>query len=93
MDQKQLMIFIQHIIENSSYAKTEASLRELSRILQQQLASEEMLQIVQTALHSVPELKEDVKKGYLTEQDLEDAHIRAKARREREEAARSYGRC
>ena len=93
MDQKQLMKFIQHIIENSSYAKAEASLRELSRILQQQLASEEMLQIVQTALHSVPELKGESKKGYLTEQNLEDAHIRAKARREREEAARSYGRC
>lgn len=93
MDQKQLMKFIQHIIENSSYAKAEASLGELQRILRQQLVSEELLHLIQIAWSSVPELKEDVNKGYLTEQDIEHAHIRAKARREREEAARSYGRC
>ena len=77
MDQKQLMKFIQHIIENSSYEKAKASLGELQRILRQQLASEELLQLIQIAWSSVPELKEDVKKGYLTEQDIEHAHIRA----------------
>ena len=93
MNKTQLMKFIQQIMEMGSSAKAQSSLNELKRILTQQLASEEVLHIIQIAVDCVPELKEESEKGYLTDQDLEHAQVRAKARREREEAARAYGRC
>ena len=65
----------------------------LHEILEMQRAPEELLDIARMAAMSIPEAKEELKKGYLTEEDLKTAQTRAMARIAREEAARHYGRC
>ena len=93
MSKAKLMKFIQQIIETGSMLKAGLALSELKNIMEQQNAEEELIQIVSMAIDSVPEAKKSLEKGYLTEEDLEIAHERAKARIAREEAARAHGRC
>lgn len=93
MNKKTLLEFIQRIYESSSITKARFSLGELKEILVQQQASQELITLVEKAITSVPEGKNDLVHGDLTEQSLEIAYTRAKARIAREEAARAYGRC
>lgn len=93
MNKRTLMKFIQHILENNSSYKAGFTLKELVKILEMQRAPEELLDIARLAAMSIPEAKEELKKGYLTEEDLKTAQTRAMARIAREEAARHYGRC
>lgn len=93
MNKKTLIKFIQHILETNSVYKAGFTLNELVKILEQQRAPDDLLQIAKKAAVSVPEAKKETEKGYLTEEDLEIAHTRAQARIAREEAARHYGRC
>ena len=93
MNKRTLMKFIQHILENNSSYKAGFTLKELVNILQTQRAPEELIEIAKKAQNSIPETKQELAKGYLTEEDIETAHTRALARIAREEAARAYGRC
>ena len=93
MNKKTLMKFIQYILETNSVFKAGFTLNELVKILEQQRAPDDLIQIARKAAASVPEAKKEIEKGYLTEADLEIAHTRALARIAREEAARQYGRC
>lgn len=93
MNKKVLLEFIQRILESCSERKAMHSLEELKNILERQQVSEDMILLVEKAKRSVPEAKAAAKEKPVSEQDIETAYTRAEARRQREAAARAYGRC
>ena len=88
-----LLRFLKRILEKGSPEKSEESLRQLRKILEDQNAAKEMISLVDSTLVSIPETKEAAKKDLFSEEELVIAFRRAADRRRREEELARQGRC
>ncbi len=93
MDKKTLLIFAKRIFNSSSEMKAKVALRQLQTLLKEQGESQSKIDLIEKMISSAPEMKEMAQKVILTEDDVNIAKRRADERRQREEAARHYGRC
>ena len=85
--------FMKRILEKGSPEKSEESLRQLRKILEDQKATKEMISLVDSTLVSIPEAKEVAKRDIFSEEELRIAFRRAADRRRREEEMARQGRC
>ena len=94
MNNNTLLLFLHKILTESSNEKAALSIGQLAEILEAQGANKQVIQNVRNALDAIPEASEIAKKQKaLTDRDLIIAAERAEARKQREQAMRSYGRC
>ena len=93
MTRDSLLHFMKRILEKGSPEKSEESLRQLKKILEDQKASKEMISLVNSTLISIPEAKEAARKDSFSEEELRIAFKRASDRRRREEELARQGRC
>jgi len=88
-----LLRFMKRILEKGSPEKSEESLRQLRKILEDQNAGKEMIGLVDSTLVSIPEAKDVARKNIFSEEELLIAFRRAADRRRREEEQTRQGRC
>jgi len=88
-----LLRFMKRILEKGSPEKSEESLRQLRKILEDQNAGKEMIGLVDSTLVSIPEAKDVARKNIFSEEELLIAFRRAADRRRREEEQARQGRC
>ena len=93
MTESSLLHFIKRILEKGSPEKSEESLRQLRKILEDQKAAKELISLVDSTLVSIPEAKEAAIKDRFSEEELRIAFQRAADRRRREEEMARRGRC
>ena len=93
MDTNTLLVFAKRIFGSCPPTKAEASIRQLKSLLDQQSISKETLELLDMMIESVPEMRETACRGELTRESVMIAARRAKERKNREQAARAYGRC
>ena len=88
-----LLRFMKRILAKGSAEKSEESLRQLRKILLDQKASKEMIELINNTLISIPEAKFVAEKNIFSEEELKIAFRRAAYRREREDEIDRQGRC
>lgn len=89
MTKDSLMLFLKRILESGSPAKSVAALYQLREILELQNADPEFINLVRTAIDSIPEAKQAAMKVSFSEEDLKAAARRANERKNREMHDRS----
>lgn len=93
LNKEGLLIFIQQIIQNCSDNKAKYALEQFKEILESQGAPNDMIEIVDNAICSVPEVKKIAENKKLSQKDIEIAKERAEERKRREAEIAARGRC
>ena len=93
MNRSTILIFAKRIFSSSSVQKATASLLQLKTLLEEQGAPKSDIDLLNKMIQSAPEMREIAKASNLSLEDVQIAERRAAERRQRELAARSYGRC
>lgn len=96
MTDRELLDFIQHILQTDSQRKAALTLSQLQEILSRLITPPSQLQLLREAIDNLPEAGEAARNAGerpLTARDLEIAAQRGKARRRREEEMSDQGRC
>ena len=96
MTDRELLDFIQRILQTGSQRKAALTLSQLQEILSRLITPQSQLRLLKDAIDNLPEAGEIVRNAGerpLTARDLEIAAQRGKERRRREEEMRDQGRC
>ena len=93
MDEKQFMIFLQRILENANNTKCMGALNQLKKILDEQKAPEQIIELLEAAIFAYPEAREVARSGMVNAEKIKIAKERAKARMAREAQMNHYRGC
>ena len=93
MNREVLLDIAKKIMDRGSAQKSELSLRELRRILLEQHAPAKDIELIDSMIRYIPEVKEQAETGRFDEYTVSLAVRRGEARRKREMEAMQYGRC
>ena len=93
MTEESLVLFMKRLLEYGSVTKTVTSLIQLKQILEMQNARQELVDLVQKTIVSLPEAKKAAMEDSFSEESLRIAIRRAEERKIREAEIASRGRC
>ena len=93
MTEESLVLFMKRLLEYGSVPKTVTSLIQLKQILEMQNARQELVDLVQKTIVSLPEAKKAAMEDSFSEESLKIAIRRAEERKIREAEIASRGRC